>query len=189
MSLTAILTTTLILFSVIDIIGSLPVILDLKQRGVRIHSATSTLAAGVLMTAFLFFGTALLGLFGIEVSSFAIAGALIILFIALEMVLGVRIFRDFESQVSSGSIVPIAFPLLTGAGTLTTVISLRADYAITEIMISIAINVILIYVVLRSSSWLERKMSDQLKSTLRKVFGILLIAMAVQMLRTHLGMV
>ena len=187
LSVKAILTTSVILFSVIDIIGSLPVILDMKQRGVRIHAATSTIAAGVLMVAFLFFGTALLGIFGIEVSSFALAGSLIILFIGLEMVLGVRIFRDFEDQSSSGSIVPIAFPILAGAGTLTTVISLHADHAAADIVASIIINLILIYVVLRSSGWLGRKMSTELKSTLRKVFGILLIAIAIQMFRGNVG--
>ena len=187
LSVKAILTISLILFSVIDIIGSLPVILDMKRRGVKIHAVTSTVTAGMLMVTFLFFGTALLGLFGVEVSSFALAGALIILFIALEMVLGIRIFRDFEDQTSSGSIVPIAFPILAGAGTLTTVISMRADYSTPDILISIAVNLVLIYIVLRSSGWLERKISDQVKSTLRKIFGILLIAIAIQMLRTHLG--
>jgi multiple antibiotic resistance protein len=188
LSVKAVLTTTLILFSVIDIIGSLPVIFDMKQRGVRIHPATSTIAAGVLMIAFLFFGTALLEVFGIEVSSFALAGSLIIMFIGLEMVLGVRIFRDFEDQSSSGSIVPVAFPILAGAGTLTTVISLSADYSPLNIIMSILINLGLVYIVLRSSGWIERKMPDQVKSTLRKVFGILLIAIAIQMLRTNLAM-
>ncbi|MDX1476507.1 MAG: MarC family protein [Saprospiraceae bacterium] len=187
LSVKAILTTSLILFSVIDIIGSLPVILDMKQKGMRVHAATSTIAAGMLMVAFLFFGTALLGLFGVEVSSFALAGSLIILFIGLEMVLGIRIFRDFEDQSSSGSIVPIAFPILAGAGTLTTVISLRADHSALNILASIVINLILIYLVLRSSGWLERKMSKELKNTLRKVFGILLIAIAIQMFKGNLG--
>ena len=188
LSVKAILTTTLILFSVIDIIGSLPVILDMKQKGVKIHAGTATLAAGLMMIAFLFFGTSLLALFGIEVSSFALAGSLIILFIGLEMVLGIRIFRDFEDQAASGSIVPIAFPILAGAGTLTTVISLSAEHAIPNIIGSILINLILIYCVLRSTGWLERKMPAQVKSTLRKVFGILLIAISIQMLRTHLGL-
>lgn len=188
LSVKAILTTTLILFSVIDILGSLPVIFDMKRRGVKIHPGTSTIAAGILMIAFLFFGTALLGAFGIGVSSFALAGSLIIMFIGLEMVLGVRIFRDFEDQSSSGSIVPIAFPILAGAGTLTTVISLSADYSPVNIIASILINLVLVYFVLRSSGWLERKMPDQVKSTLRKVFGILLLAIAIQMFRTNLSM-
>ena len=187
LSVKAILTTTLILFSVIDIIGSLPVIMDMKQRGVTIHAATATIAAGIMMIMFLFFGTSILGLFGIEVASFALAGSLIILFIGLEMVLGIQIFKDSGEQSASGSIVPIAFPILAGAGTLTTVISLSADYTIPDLVSSIVINLVLIYAVLRASGWIERKMSSQTKSTLRKVFGILLIAIAIQMLRVNLG--
>jgi multiple antibiotic resistance protein len=179
----AVLTTTLILFSVIDIIGSLPVIMDLRQKGVKIHTGTATIAAGLMMVGFLFFGNNILGLFGIEVSSFALAGSLIIMFIGLEMVLGIRIFRDFEQNDSTGSIVPIAFPLIAGAGTLTTVISLSADYSVPSILSSIVINLMLIYIVLRSMGWIERKMSDQTKNTLRKVFGILLIAIAIQMFK------
>ena len=187
LSVKAILTTTLILFSVIDIIGSLPVIMDMKQRGVTIHAATATVAAGIMMIMFLFFGTSILGLFGIEVASFALAGSLIILFIGLEMVLGIQIFKESGEQSTSGSIVPIAFPILAGAGTLTTVISLSADYTIPDLVSSIVINLLLIYFVLRASGWIERKMSSQLKNTLRKVFGILLIAIAIQMLRVNLG--
>lgn len=181
----AILTASLILFSVIDIIGSLPVILDMKQKGVRIHPGTSTVAAGVMMIAFLFFGTAILGLFGLKVSSFALAGSLIIFFIGLEMVLGIRFFRDNEEQGATGSIVPVAFPILAGAGTLTTLISLRASYTVQDIMMAISINLALIYIVLRSSGWIERKMPTTVKNTLRKIFGILLIAIAVQMFQTN----
>jgi len=181
----AILTTSIILFSVIDIIGSLPVLLDMKQKGVRIHPLTSTFAAGLLMVAFLFFGTAILGLFGLKVSSFAIAGSLIILFIGLEMVLGIRLFRDFEDQAATGSIVPVAFPILAGAGTLTTVISLRASYSVPNIITAIMVNLVLVYLVLRSTGWIERKMPAPVKSSLRKIFGILLIAIAVQMFQTN----
>ena len=188
LSIKAIMTVSLILFSVIDIIGSLPVIMDMQQRGMRIHAVTSTIAAGILMILFLFFGPNLLSLFGVEVSSFALAGSLIILFIGLEMVLGMRIFRDFENNAESGSIVPIAFPILAGAGTLTTVISLSAEYSTYDLLIAIAINLVLVFAVLRSSTWLQNKMSDQLKSTLRKIFGILLIAIAIQMFRAYTGL-
>ncbi len=112
MAVSGILSVTMILFSVIDIIGSLPIILDLKKRGVQIHAPTATLTAGILMVAFLFFGVAILGLFHVEVSSFALAGSLIIFFIGLEMVLGIHFFKSESSESSSGSIVPIAFPLL-----------------------------------------------------------------------------
>ena len=181
----AILTTSLILFSVIDIIGSLPVILDMKQKGIRIHAGTSTIAAGVLMVGFLFFGTAILGLFGLKVTSFALAGSLIIFFIGLEMVLGIRFFRDFEDQSSTGSVVPVAFPILAGAGTLTTIISLRASYTIPDIIMAIVINLTLVFLVLKSMGWIDRHMPATVKSTLRKIFGILLIAIAVQMLQSN----
>lgn len=187
MAIAGVLSVTMILFSVIDIIGSLPVILDLKKRGVVIHAATATLSAGVLMTAFLFFGVAILGVFGLEVSSFALAGSLIIFFIGLEMVLGLNFFRSDPSESSSGSIVPIAFPLLAGAGTLTTILSLRASFGVTEILVGIAINLAVIYLVLNSTPFLERKLPKVLQTAMRKIFGILLLAIAIQMFRTHMG--
>ena len=137
-----ILSVSLILFSVIDIIGSLPVILDMKKRGVVIHAPTATLTAGVLMVAFLFFGVTILGLFHVEVNSFALAGSLVIFFIGLEMVLGIRFFKSDNAEAASGSIVPIAFPLLAGAGTLTTILSLRSSFETAEIMAGIELLVI-----------------------------------------------
>jgi multiple antibiotic resistance protein len=181
----AILTASLILFSVIDIIGSLPVLLDMKHKGVQIHAVTSTVAAGVLMVAFLFFGTAILGLFGLKVSSFALAGSLIIFFIGLEMILGIRFFRDFDDQGATGSIVPVAFPILAGAGTLTTIISLRANYSLPDIIMAILINLTLIFIALRSIGWIERRMPLPVKTTLRKIFGILLLAISVQMFQSN----
>jgi len=186
MTFTAILSVSLILFSVIDIIGSLPVIINMKKEGVEINPTAATGFAAVIMVAFLFFGATILGIFGIEVSSFALAGALIILLIGLEMLLGIRIFRDTHEKGGSGSIVPIAFPLLAGAGTLTTIISLKAEFDNTSIIIGIIINLIFIYVILRSTDWISRKMSSQLISTLRKIFGVLLIAIAFQMIKDNL---
>lgn len=186
MTFTAILSVSLILFSVIDIIGSLPVIINMKKEGVEINPTAATGFAAVIMVAFLFFGAAILGIFGIEVSSFALAGALIILLIGLEMLLGIRIFRDTHEKGGSGSIVPIAFPLLAGAGTLTTIISLKAEFDNGSIIIGILINLILIYVILRSTDWISKKMSAQLISTLRKIFGVLLIAIAFQMIKDNL---
>jgi multiple antibiotic resistance protein len=176
----------MILFSVIDIIGSLPIILDLKKRGVRIHPTTATLTAGLLMIAFLFFGVAILGLFHIEVSSFALAGSLVIFFIGLEMVLGIHFFRSDSSENASGSIVPIAFPLIAGAGTLTTILSLRSNFSIPEILIGIVLNLLVIFAVLRSTPWLERKLPKPATEALRKIFGILLLAIAIQMFRSNI---
>jgi multiple antibiotic resistance protein len=184
---TAILSVSLILFSVIDIIGSLPVILDLKKRGVVIHAPTATLTAGVLMLAFLFFGVAILNVFHIEVSSFALAGSLVIFFIGLEMVLGIRFFRSDNTDNASGSIVPIAFPLLAGAGTLTTILSLRSSFETSHIIMGIVINLLIIFIVLKSTPFLERKLPKPATEAMRKIFGILLLAIAIQMFRSNLG--
>lgn len=185
MNIGAVLSVTLILFSVIDIIGSLPVILNMKREGLVIKPAIATGSAAIIMMVFLFCGASILGIFGIEVASFAMAGSLVIFFIGLEMTLGIRFFRDHHEDKGTGSIVPIAFPLLAGAGTLTTIISLRAEYDTLSIIIGISLNLILVYIVLRSTGWISKKMTDQLASSLRKIFGILLIAISIQMLREY----
>jgi multiple antibiotic resistance protein len=187
MAISAVLSVTMILFSVIDIIGSLPIILDLKKRGVNIHASTATITAGILMVAFLFFGVAILGLFHVEVSSFALAGSLIIFFIGLEMVLGIHFFKSDTSESSSGSIVPIAFPLLAGAGTLTTILSLRSSFDTMEIMVGIVANLLIIFFVLKSTPWLAKKLPKTATDALRKIFGILLLAIAIQMFRSNLS--
>jgi len=187
MAITAVLSVTMILFSVIDIIGSLPIILDLKNRGVKIHAPTATLSAGILMITFLFFGVALLGLFHVDVSSFALAGSLIIFFIGLEMVLGIHFFKSNNQESASGSIVPIAFPLLAGAGTLTTILSLRSSFQTMEIMMGIALNLLIIFIVLKISPWLEKKLPKTATEAMRKIFGILLLAIAIQMFRTNIA--
>lgn len=186
MNLTAILSVSLILFSVIDIIGSLPVIINMKKEGVIIKPSLATSSAGLIMLVFLFFGASILGVMGIEVSSFALAGSLIIFFIGLEMTLGIRFFRDHHEDGGTGSIVPIAFPLLAGAGTLTTIISLKAEYDNYSIMAGIVINLLIVYLVLQSTDWMSRKMSPAVSATLRKAFGIILIAIAIQMVKENL---
>ncbi|MDC3210350.1 MarC family protein [Saprospiraceae bacterium] len=186
MNISAILSVSLILFSVIDIIGSLPILINMKKEGVRINASIATGFAAIIMIAFLFFGAAILGIFGIEVSSFALAGALIIFFIGLEMILGIRIFRDHHDDGGSGSIVPIAFPLLAGAGTLTTIISLKSEYDNISIIAGIVVNLVFIYFILKSTDWLSSKISPTVISTLRKVFGIILIAIAIQMFKENL---
>ncbi|MEM6699128.1 MAG: MarC family protein [Bacteroidota bacterium] len=185
MNIAAILSVSIILFSVIDIIGSLPVIINMKREGVVIKASIATMTAGLIMLAFLFFGTAILQLFHIEVSSFALVGALLIFLIGIEMLLGIRVFRDHHDMGGSGSIVPIAFPILAGAGTLTTIISLKSEFDNYSIMGGILINLIIVFLVLKSSGWLSNKISSQVLSTLRKVFGIVLIAIAIQMAKDH----
>lgn len=186
MNLAAIFSVSMILFTVIDMPGSLPVIINMKKEGVAINPFAATVVAAAIMLSFLFFGAAILGVFGIEVSSFALAGALVIFFIGLEMILGIRFFRDTHEEGGSGSIVPIAFPLVAGAGTLTTILSLKAEYDTVSIMLGIILNLLFVYLVLRSSDWLSRKMSTQFVATLRKIFGIILIAIAFQMVKQHL---
>ncbi|MEL6671815.1 MAG: MarC family protein [Bacteroidota bacterium] len=183
--LQAVFSVSLILFSVIDILGSLPVIIDLKRQGTHIAAGRATLIAGLLMFAFLFAGVSILGLFGIEVASFALAGSLIIFFIGLEMILGIRFFRE-EAQGGSGDIVPIAFPLVAGAGTLTTIISLKAKFDTVSISLGILVNLLIVFVVLRSSGWIGKKLGDSGAAALRKVFGIILIAIAFQMFKTYI---
>ena len=186
MKLAAILSVSVILFSVIDIVGSLPVIINMKREGLIIKPALATLYAGFIMLAFLFFGAAILGIFGIEVSSFALAGSLIIFFIGMEMLLGIRFFRDQHEAGGSGNVVPIAFPLLAGAGTLTTIISLKAEYDTLSISLGILLNLIFVYAILRSTDWISKKMSAQVMDTLRKIFGIILIAISIQMVREYI---
>jgi multiple antibiotic resistance protein len=181
----AIMSVSLVLFSVIDIPGSLPVIIDMKKQGIAINAAMATLVAGFLMISFMFFGTSILGIFGIETSSFALAGSLIIFFIGLEMILGIRFFRDTDQGKGEGTIVPIAFPLLAGAGTLTTIISLKTEFDSVTMIFAIVINLLIIYFILRSTGWLSQKLSEQFLSSLRKIFGIILLAIAIQMFKSN----
>ena len=187
MTLQAILSVSLVLFTVIDIAGSLPVIIDLKRQGMAIHAAGATMVAGLLMLAFLFFGASVLRLLGIEVGSFALAGSLVIFFIGLEMTLGIRFFRSEPDMPASGTVVPIAFPLVAGAGTLTTLLSLKAAYSTGAILAGMAINLLIVFAVLHSSGYLAQRIPASALASMRKVFGILLIAIAIQMLRTHWG--
>lgn len=184
--LTQILSVSLILFSIIDIIGNIPIIIDLKKKSGQIHSAKATIVAGLIMIIFLFLGDKILGLFGIDVGSFSMAGALIMFLIGMEMVLGIELFKSDPEETSS-SIVPIAFPLIAGPGTMTSLISLRAEYNLTNILVAIFINLLLIYGVLRSSSWLERMIGQAGFNVIRKVFGIILLAISIKLFKNGLA--
>lgn len=186
MSLQEILSVTLILFSIIDILGNVPIVISMKEQGKIIEAGKATIAAGVLMVAFLFGGESILHLLGVDVASFAIAGAIVIFIMGMEMILGVHIFKESENS-SSTSIVPIAFPMIAGSGTLTTILTLRAEYLVESIAVGIAINLVLVYIVLRSSSWIQRKIGKGGSEVLRKIFGIILLAIAVKLFRTNLG--
>lgn len=181
-----ILSVSLILFSVIDILGSVPIIIDLRKKAGHVQSEKATLASGLLMILFLFLGESILKLFGIDIGSFAIAGGLIMFFIGLEMVLGIHFFKADESDLSSSSIVPLAFPLIAGAGTLTTLISLKAIYSTQNILVGVMLNLLFVYLVLKTSGWLEKKIGTAGFNVFRKVFGIILLSIAIKIFKTYL---
>jgi multiple antibiotic resistance protein len=182
-----ILSVSLILFSVIDIIGSIPVILDLRKKVGDINSVRATIASGVIMVSFLYIGKSILHLFGVDIASFAIAGSLIIFLIGLEMTLGRNIFKSNpDSSSTAASIVPIAFPMIAGAGTMTTILSLKAAFDEENILVGILLNLLFIYLVLRSSEWIERKIGKAGEEILRKIFGVILLAIAIKLFKTNI---
>ena len=186
MNYKAIFSVTLILFSVIDIIGAIPFVILIRKREGRIYAERATLIAAALMVIFLYLGQSILNLFGLDVGSFAVAGSIVMFIIAMEMILGITLIKDDPEAKGTGSIVPIAFPLIAGAGTLTTILSLRAVFDETDILIGIVLNLIFVYIVLRASSWLERKIGNSGFSVLRRVFGVILLSMAVKIFKSNL---
>lgn len=176
----------LILFSVIDILGSLPLIVDIQNRTQRLSVRKTTLVAGALMVVFLFVGEGILHLFGTDVSSFAVAGAIVIFAIGMEMLLGIELFRQDSESDGNESIVPLAFPMIAGAGTLTTILSLKAEFSRASILTGIVLNLIVVYFVLRGSRWIESRLGQGGLSVLRKVFGIVLLSIAVKLFRANL---
>lgn len=182
-----IFSVSLILFSVIDIIGSIPFVILIKKREGRIHAEKATFIAAALMIAFLYLGQSVLNLFGLDVSSFAVAGSIVMFIIALEMILGITLIKDDPDAHGTGSIVPLAFPLIAGAGTLTTILSLRAVFNESSILTGILINLVFVYVVLRLSSWLEMKIGKSGFAVLRRVFGVILLSIAVKIFKSNLG--
>ena len=180
-----ILSVSLILFSVIDILGSIPIIINLRKKVGHIQSEKATLTAGLLMILFLLAGKSILGLFGIGVEDFAIAGALIIFALGAEMILGIELFKPDPEASSGASIVPIAFPLIAGAGTLTTILTLKAEFAQVNIAIGILLNLVFVYAVLKSTNWLERKLGKTGLDVLRRIFGIILLSIAVKIFKSN----
>ncbi len=174
-----IITVGMVLFAVIDIVGTIPIIVDLRAKHGHIESEKASVVACVIMIVFLFVGEEFLNLIGIEVHSFAIAGSFVLFFLALEMILGIRLYRDEEA--SSASIVPLAFPLIAGAGTMTTLLSLKAQFHTVNIVIAIILNIVLVYGVLKSSSKIERMLGKNGLGVIRKAFGVVLLAIAVKL--------
>jgi|TARA_R110000751_G_scaffold39719_1_gene94091 multiple antibiotic resistance protein len=177
-------TAGMILFAVIDIVGSIPIIVDLRRKVGHVQSEKASIVAGILMIVFMFVGESMLGLIGIDVNSFAVAGALIIFFIALEMILGIQLYKDDAPETAA--IIPIAFPLIAGAGTLTSVLSLRAEYSAINIIIAIIVNIGFVYIVLKNSGRLEKLFGKQGINVIRKIFGVILLAIAVKLFTSNI---
>ena len=188
LDLLEILAAFMVLFAIIDILGSIPIILDIKVKTGKLFPAKTTLVAFAIMLLFLFIGEPLLGVFGVDISSFAIAGSIILLLMGLEMVLGVQFFKhESEDGGGSGAIVPIAFPLIAGAGSITTLLSLRAEYQTINILIALLLNMIIVYLVLRLTTFFERILGPNGLHILRKFFGIILLAIAIRLFLSNTG--
>lgn len=185
------LTVTFTLFAVIDIIGSVPMLISLKEKLGGINAWKATLISGALMVIFFFIGKPFLKVLGVDIKSFAVAGSIVIFLLGLEMVLGIEFFKS-EKDAKAGTVVPIAFPLIAGSGTLTTIMSLKATYERTDknemiILLAILLNLIIIYIVLRSLNWIEKILGKAGLIAVRKFFGVILLAIAVKIFTTNMA--
>jgi len=174
----------MVLFAVVDIIGSVPIIINLRKKAGRIQSEKTAIVAGGLLVVFLFLGKQLLNLFGVTVEAFAVAGAFILFFLALEMILGITLYKGTTPE--SASIVPLAFPMVAGAGALTTVLSLRAKFYVENIIVAIIINMVIVYIVLKSSERIEKFLGKQGITVLHNLFGVILLAIAVNLFTANI---
>ncbi|WP_196889101.1 MarC family protein [Aureivirga sp. CE67] len=179
-----IITCTMVLFAVIDIIGSIPIIIELRNKVGHIQSEKASIVATIIMITFLFVGEKILKLIGIDVNSFAVAGAFVIFFLAIEMVLGISVFKDDHPETAS--VVPLAFPLIAGAGTMTSILSLEAAYETINIIIAIIINMVFVFIVLKSSKKIESIIGKSGINVIRKIFGIVLLAIAVKLFAANI---
>ncbi|MCG2614132.1 MarC family protein [Terrimonas sp. NA20] len=178
------LTVTFTLFAVIDIIGSVPILISLKQKMGGMKELRATLISGALMILFLYVGEAFLNVLGLDVKSFAVGGSIVIFILGLEMVLGIEFFKG-DADVKTATVVPIAFPLIAGSGTLTTIMSLKANYGVATLLIAIVINLIIIYIVLKSLGYIAKLLGSSGLSAIRKFFGVILLAIAVKIFATN----
>ena len=179
-----IVSATMVLFAVVDIIGSVPIIINLRKKAGHIQSEKTAIVAGILLILFLFIGKQLLNLFGVTVEAFAVAGAFILFFLALEMILGITLYKGTTPETAS--IVPLAFPMVAGAGALTTVLSLRAKFYVENIIVAILITMIIVYVVLKSSEKIEKFLGKQGITVIHNLFGVILLAIAVNLFTTNI---
>jgi multiple antibiotic resistance protein len=176
----------MVLFAIIDILGSIPIILNIKRKGQSVHAFRASAVALLILIVFLFSGEAVLRLFNVDIQSFAVAGALIIFIFSIEMILDVEIFRN-KGPEGGSSIIPIAFPLIAGPGSFTTLLSLRAEYATENIIIALVLNMLFVFIVLKSTSKIEKIIGEGGIYILRKFFGIILLAIAVKLFTTNIG--
>jgi multiple antibiotic resistance protein len=183
--LTEFLKASMVLFAVIDVIGSIPIILDVKKKAGHLSVNKASIVSLAIMLSFLFVGEKIIYFLGIDVNSFAVAGSFVLLFLALEMILGVQIFKQDQKNMKTASIVPIAFPIIAGAGTMTTIISLRAEYEQVNIVLAIIVNMLFVFFVLKLTGRIERFLGDGGIAVLQKVFGIILLAIAVKLFSTN----
>jgi multiple antibiotic resistance protein len=181
-----ILTAFMVLFAVIDIVGNIPIIIDLRKKAGHIQSEKASVIAGVIMIIFLFLGDSILKLIGIDVHSFAVAGAFILFFIALEMILGIILYKQEEGSNMNASVFPLAFPLIAGPGSLTTLLSLKSEFHTENIIIAVIVNVLVIFIVLKTSNRIERFIGQNGIDIIRKVFGVVLLAIAVKLFTTNI---
>lgn len=181
-----IISAFMVLFAIIDITGSIPVIIDLKQRGNKINPLYAALISLVTFIIFLYAGDGLLSLFGVDIESFAVAGSIIILVLAIEMIMGVELMKN-DGPEGSATYVPVVFPLIAGAGTLTTLLSMRAEYAIENIIVAVVLNMIVVFFVLSRLNWIEQKLGKGIIYVLRKFFGIILLAIAVKLFAANIS--
>ena len=181
-----ILSVTMILFAIIDILGSIPVVISLRNKVGHIQSGKASIVSLLIMILFLFIGDEMLKIIGLDVSSFAIAGSLVIFIIAMEMILGINFFR--EDVPESASIVPLAFPLIAGSGTLTTLLSLKSEYETQNIIVGIILNIGFVYIVLKNTIYLEKLLGKTGLNIMRKAFGIILLAIAIKLFRNNTGL-
>jgi multiple antibiotic resistance protein len=181
-----ILSVSMILFAIIDILGSIPIVISLRNKVGHIQSEKASIVALVLMILFLFIGEEMLKIIGLDISSFAIAGSVVIFIIAMEMILGINLFK--EEAPESASIVPLAFPLIAGSGTLTTLLSLKSEYATQNIIVGIILNMIFVYIVLKNTIYLEKILGKTGLNIMRKAFGIILLAIAIKLFRNNTGL-
>ena len=180
-----IISAFMVLFSIIDITGSIPIILELKENGKKVQALPAVLGSFAIFFIFLFVGDGLLSLFGVDIESFAVAGSIIIFVLAIEMIMGVELIKN-DSPTGSATVVPLIFPLIVGAGTLTTLLAMRAEYRVENIIIALILNMIFVYIVLRKLDWLEKVLGKGFIYVLRKFFGIILLAIAVKLFAANI---